>query len=85
MHEHVWYKCKPDCSGRMFCEGGLGMCIVCNGFEGSLLTHCPGYRLNNETLEACYRGNVKDLTAIRAYVAHGARIKNGTLIWPKSS
>ena len=85
MHEHVWYKCKPDCSGCMFCEGGLGMCIVCNGFEGSLLTHCPGYRLNAETLEACYHGNVKDLTAIRAYVAHGAQIKNGTLIWPKSS
>ena len=35
-------------------------CSVCGGFEGSLLSFCPGYKLNEETLDAIYRGNVID-------------------------
>jgi hypothetical protein len=79
--EHVWHKCQCYEAGCMFCDGGLGLCTVCGAFEGQLLTHCPGYRLSEETLEACYRGNVKDLAAFRVGVQHGARIVDGRLVW----
>lgn len=77
--QHVWHKCKnPECQ---CCEGGLGWCIVCDAFEGSLLTYCPGFKLNQDTIDACYHGNVKDLCYMRAMVEHGARIVNGELVW----
>ena len=62
---HIYYKCPKPCRNQdsgncMFCDGGLGHCIVCGGFEGQLLTYCPGYKLSEETLESCYRGNVLD-------------------------
>ena len=44
------------------CEG-CSRCTVCDGFEGELLTWCPGHKLNHETLDACYRGNVIDLAS----------------------
>jgi len=67
--KHVFHKCKePEC---YICEAGLGYCIVCGGFEGSLLTYCPGYQLNQETVDACYHGNVKDLEQFRKMVQHG--------------
>jgi len=65
----------------MFCDGGLAMCEVCGGFEGQLLTSCPGYKLNQETLDACYHGNVKDFIWFKKSIEHGARIQNGTLVW----
>jgi len=77
--EHVWHKCKNE--HCQVCEGGLGWCIVCNAFEGQLLTHCPGFRLNEDALNACYHGNVKDLAYFRAMVEHGAHIINGKLVW----
>lgn len=78
---HTWHECKQE--GCYVCEGGLGWCIVCGAFEGSLLTHCPGFKLNPETIEACYNGNVKDLHRFRVMVSHGARIVNGKLVWDK--
>jgi hypothetical protein len=80
---HKWYKCKEFCAepGCMFCEGGLGWCTVCDAFEGQLLTTCPGYKLNEDALNACYHGNVKDLDVFRHAVSSGARIKNGRLLW----
>lgn len=39
----------------------LLVCTVCECGEGTLLTHCPGYRLNTETQEAIFRGRVVDL------------------------
>lgn len=78
-HQHVWHKCQKD---RCYiCEGGLGLCVVCGGFEGSLLTHCPGFKLNQETLDECYHGKVIDLYYFRVMVEHGARIVNGQLVW----
>jgi hypothetical protein len=65
----------------MFCDGGLGWCVVCGGFEGQLLSTCPGHKLNEETLNACYNGNVKDLNNFRNAVKAGARIENGQIIW----
>lgn len=44
----------------------LVQCKVCGAAEGELLSYCPGYKLNTETLEACYRGNVLDF-AFRVY------------------
>ena len=79
--DHTWHKCNPDCNGCMFCDGGLGWCVVCGAFEGQLLTSCPGYHLNEEALEACYRGNVKDMASFRTAVEHGAKIENGKLVW----
>ncbi len=40
---------------------GLACCTVCGGAEGELLSSCPGFRLNSQALEACFRGDVVDL------------------------
>jgi hypothetical protein len=44
----------------MLCE--LAYCIVCNGSEGELTTHCPGFDLPIRILNACYQSglNYKD-------------------------
>jgi hypothetical protein len=39
---------------------GIAYCETCLAGEGELLSYCPGHRLNEHTLEACYRGNVVD-------------------------
>jgi hypothetical protein len=57
----VWAKCAPSCEyGCNICQGGLAVCTVCKAAEGELLTWCPGFALNAEAREACYRGNVID-------------------------
>lgn len=79
MPGHEWYKCKKDhqddYSTCMFCEGGLAWCIICGAFEGQLLTHCPRYMLSNETLDACYQGNVIDFSKMQIWVNNGYNIK----------
>lgn len=50
----------------------LVVCSVCNAGEGELLAYCPGHGLSQETLEACYDGNVVDFTFWR--IAHEADI-----------
>ena len=42
-------------------EDTLAYCPICGGAEGSLLSFCPGFKLNQETEQACYQGNVLDL------------------------
>lgn len=43
MRAHKYYKCPGTCEyGCQFCDGGLGFCEVCNGFEGTLPSECPG-------------------------------------------
>lgn len=77
--QHVFHKCKnADCQ---VCEGGLVWCTICGGFEGSLLTYCPGYSLNENALNECYHGKVIDITHVRRMIEHGARIINGKLVW----
>lgn len=50
----VHTKCERD--GRcMICDGGLFLCSVCGGFEGSLLPECPGRQLTEEQHEENYR------------------------------
>lgn len=57
---HKWYVCdgKHDDRGCQFCDGGLGSCTVCGGFEGSLTTICPGVALTAEQLEAVYANKI---------------------------
>ena len=63
---HVWYVCQKPCEkpACMFCEGGLGYCTVCKGFEGSLPTQCPGTIMG---------GDVEDLI-----YNHGLDFRDGT-------
>jgi hypothetical protein len=42
----------------MFCDGGLFSCTVCDGFEGTLPTDCPGTRMTQEQSDATYDGNL---------------------------
>jgi len=80
-HGHILHKCENSCDNCVICSGGLALCTICGGAEGSLLTTCPGYKLSNETLDACYRGNVKDLDRFRNAIKNGGRIQNGHIIW----
>jgi len=47
---------KEDCPGCNICEGGLVLCKVCGGAEGSLPTDCPGVKMTTEQDEAVYVG-----------------------------
>ena len=56
--EHTWYECKCNKTGCMFCDGGLGACTVCGGFEGTLSTECAGRELHPNTLNAIWKGHI---------------------------
>jgi len=60
---HVWYVCQNlpgvnyahDVPGScQFCDGGLSLCTVCNGFEGTLTTKCPGVKISQPDQELIY-------------------------------
>lgn len=69
---HVWFACSRPCDVQScsFCDGGLARCTICGAAEGELLSHCPGFWLNQETKEACYNGNVLDFTYLRRLSRH---------------
>lgn len=54
--KHTWYECLKPCErpGCMFCEGGLGLCTVCHGFEGTLTTDCCGRKLTKDEEHRIY-------------------------------
>lgn len=56
--EHTWYECKCGRTGCQFCDGGLGHCTVCKGFEGTLTTDCTGKKLSEPTLDAVWKGYI---------------------------
>ena len=58
--EHNWHECEEE--NCFVCEGGLGLCTVCNGAESSLTTHCCGHGLNTLALDNISKGslNFKD-------------------------
>ena len=60
MPEHVEYKCPDSCDNPYcrFCQGGLFLCTVCNGFEGSLTKECPGERMTERQGDAVYAGKI---------------------------
>jgi hypothetical protein len=76
---HRWYECSCNRVACQWCEGGLGHCTVCGAFEGQLLSSCPGERLTEEALEACYQGNVVDFIIIHEF--HVYCRENG-IPWP---
>lgn len=39
-------------------DGGLAVCKVCAGMEGSLPTDCPGERMSYETADKVYLGEI---------------------------
>ena len=56
-HAHTYYKCGKDCvSGCQWCDGGLGFCIVCGGFEGTLPFECPGQKMYPWLKAAVWKG-----------------------------
>ena len=40
------------------CDGGLCICKVCNGAEGSLPSECPGQKMTQAEEDAVMRGDV---------------------------
>lgn len=53
---HTWFVCKCHETGCMFCDGGLGHCTVCDGFEGTLPTDCPGEKMDGALQGCIYNG-----------------------------
>lgn len=53
--EHVLFVCTCVEPGCQFCDGGLGWCTECDGFEGTLPTHCPGVKMTDEQKESVWR------------------------------
>jgi len=45
---------KPFCP---ICEGGLALCSVCGGAEGTLPTHYPGRRLTDDEEASIMNGS----------------------------
>lgn len=77
---HMWFRCPTPCYGCIFCEGGLATCVVCGAFEGQILSTCPGYHLSEETLDACYQGNVADMDLYRTHFNAGLVREDGKWI-----
>ncbi len=40
------------------CDGGLAVCTVCRGGEGSLPTECPGQPMTGQQQEDVYAGTL---------------------------
>ena len=61
--KHTWYKCSGghEYPGNcQFCDGGLGACTVCDGFEGTLTTECPGRKITPKEEDAIYKQGTLD-------------------------
>lgn len=60
--KHTWYEChgKHESPGCMFCDGGLGACTVCNGFEGTLTTDCCGRKMTEDEERRVYKEGTLD-------------------------
>jgi hypothetical protein len=54
MRKHTFYQCKCNKFGCQFCDGGLGLCTVCDGAEGTLTTECPGRKITKEEAAKIY-------------------------------
>jgi hypothetical protein len=54
MTAHVLHSCTDE--RCQICIGGLSLCNVCGGAEGSLPTECPGVRMTEQQEELVYAG-----------------------------
>ena len=41
-----------------YCDGGLFLCTICGGFEGSLTTECPGKQMTEYQEQSVCNGFV---------------------------
>lgn len=55
--KHVRVQCEPGCD-CVVCRGGLFLCAVCNGAEGSLPTECPGQRMTAQQQDEIMAGRL---------------------------
>lgn len=40
------------------CDGGLAVCEICEGMEGSLTTECPGVKMTIEQQDSVYNKHI---------------------------
>lgn len=59
MTEHI-YEVHENCQELHchICDGGLAVCTVCGGAEGSLATECPGVRQTAQQSDQIYYGEL---------------------------
>lgn len=59
LHIHHWARCtNKECTGCSLCHGGLSVCTICGGAEGSLPTDCPGERMTPQQINDVYAGEL---------------------------
>lgn len=51
---HTFYECGCWETGCPFCDGGLALCTVCKGVEGTLTTDCCGRPLTENEEKEIY-------------------------------
>jgi hypothetical protein len=56
--KHTWLECNCNEGHCPVCAGGLGICTVCGGAEGTLASECPGFELDEYVLDAIYKGGL---------------------------
>ncbi len=56
--KHMWHTCGNE--RCIICDGGLSVCIVCGGAEGTLTTECCGKRITSEEEDAIYKAETLD-------------------------
>lgn len=64
MGDHVLADHGADCPAHRgdnprscpICDGGLALCTVCGGREGSLPSRCPGTRMTHDEANWVYEG-----------------------------
>jgi hypothetical protein len=55
---HTWHRCHCNHEGCQFCDGGLRVCDLCLGVEGSLPTDCPGVDMTENQRDDIYAGKL---------------------------
>ncbi|KKN70939.1 hypothetical protein LCGC14_0425410 [marine sediment metagenome] len=58
--KHKLFECACSELNCQFCAGGLGLCTVCGGFEGTLTTDCCGQKLTSKEEAQIYEHGVLD-------------------------
>ena len=75
MSGHVYEKHENcELNHCPICDGGLSVCTVCGGWEGSLTSDCPRERMSGDEQDAVYAG-IKDFR-------NGQWIDNSNTIHP---
>jgi hypothetical protein len=60
---HLFYACVEPCDNPgacQWCDGGLWLCTVCGGFEGTLPSECPKQKMTEAQEDAIYKTGTLD-------------------------